>query len=116
MMPHAAPLPPPSMLTPRAARLASSSLAPRLVGTMRWHAHACHVGLSSATPGQLTRANGVWTNNLRVASMQGRCHCDVTAVPCCTREHASSAAAPSHHLALSLSLHRPALPPRNARL
>jgi hypothetical protein len=49
-MPHAAPLLPPSLLTPRAARLASSSLAPRRVGAMRWHAHARRVALSSATP------------------------------------------------------------------
>jgi hypothetical protein len=31
-------------------RLASSSLAPCRVGFMRWHAHARHVALSSATP------------------------------------------------------------------
>jgi hypothetical protein len=31
-------------------RLASSSLAPRHVGTMRWHTHARYVALSSATP------------------------------------------------------------------
>jgi hypothetical protein len=47
-------------------------------------------------------ANGVWTNILRIASTQGRCHCDVAAVPCCTCEHAHSAAMPSHHLPLSL--------------
>jgi hypothetical protein len=49
-MPHAAPLLPPSLLTPCAACLASSSLAPRRVGTMRWHTHARRMALSSATP------------------------------------------------------------------
>jgi hypothetical protein len=49
-MPRAAPLLPPSLLTPRAVRLASSSVAPHRVGTMRWHAHARHVALSSTTP------------------------------------------------------------------
>jgi hypothetical protein len=29
-------------------------------------------------------ANGIRTNALRVASTQGRCHCDVTVAPCCT--------------------------------
>jgi hypothetical protein len=37
-MPHAAPLLPPSLLTPHAARLASSSVAPHRIGTMHWHA------------------------------------------------------------------------------
>jgi hypothetical protein len=49
-MPHTMPLLPPSLLTPRAARLASSSLAPRRVGAMHLHAHARRVALSSATP------------------------------------------------------------------
>jgi hypothetical protein len=50
VMPHAEPLLPPSLLTLRAARLASSSLAPCRVGTMHWHTHARRVALSSATP------------------------------------------------------------------
>jgi hypothetical protein len=49
-MPHATPLLPPSLLTPRAVRLASSSLALCHVGAMHWHAHAHSVALSSATP------------------------------------------------------------------
>jgi hypothetical protein len=43
MISRVAPLLPPSLLTLRAARLASSSLAPRRVGTMRWHARVCCV-------------------------------------------------------------------------
>jgi hypothetical protein len=54
VMPRTAPLLPPPLLTPRAARLASSSLASRRVGTMRWHANARRVALSSATPVQRT--------------------------------------------------------------
>jgi hypothetical protein len=52
--PRAAPLLPPSLLTPRAARLASSSLAPCRVGTVRWHAHARRVATASTLPVQLT--------------------------------------------------------------
>jgi hypothetical protein len=56
-MSHAAPLLPPSLLTPRVARLVSSSLAPHHVGTMRWHTHVCRVAasirpLSSSPPRQ----------------------------------------------------------------
>jgi hypothetical protein len=46
--------------------------------------------------------NGVRTNALHVASTQGRYHCDVTTMPCCTREHARSATTLSRHLPLSL--------------
>jgi hypothetical protein len=47
-------------------------------------------------------ANGVWTNTLRVASTQDRCHCDVAAAPCCACEHARSTATLNRHLPLSL--------------
>jgi hypothetical protein len=53
-MSRAAPLLPPSLLTPHAARLASSSLAPHRVGTMRWHAYVCHVAASIRPLVQLT--------------------------------------------------------------
>jgi hypothetical protein len=45
-MSHASPLLPSSLLTPHAARLASSSLAPRRVGTIHWHARVCRVAVS----------------------------------------------------------------------
>jgi hypothetical protein len=91
---HAAPLLPPSLLTPRATHLASSSLAPCRVGTRR-AAWPC----PAPPPGLLTRANGVRTNALHDASTQGRCHCDVTVAPCCVCVcSCRSAAAPSHHL------------------
>jgi hypothetical protein len=45
-MSRAAPLLPPSLLTLRAARLASNSLAPRRVGTMCWHARVCRLAAS----------------------------------------------------------------------
>jgi hypothetical protein len=48
-------------------------------------------------------ANGLRTNTIHVASTQGCCHCDVAAAPCYTRVHSRRyAAAPSHHLPLSL--------------
>jgi hypothetical protein len=50
MMPRIAHLLPPSLLTPRVAHLASSSLAPHRISAMHWHANACRVALSSATP------------------------------------------------------------------
>jgi hypothetical protein len=72
-MPHAAPLLPPSLLTPHASHLASSSLATRPVGTMRGHTHARHY------------------------------HYDVVAVPCCARMHSHhSATVSSRHLPHSL--------------
>jgi hypothetical protein len=54
-MPRATPLLPLSLLTPRASRLASSSLAPRRVSTMCWHARVCRMttlihSLSSSPP------------------------------------------------------------------
>jgi hypothetical protein len=53
-MSRAAPLLPPSLPTPRAGGLASSSLAPRRVGTMRWHARVCCVAASIHPLVQLT--------------------------------------------------------------
>jgi hypothetical protein len=110
-MPHAAPLLPPSLLTPCAACLASSSLAPR---ARRHHAlaHPCaprgpvqrHPLASSPKPTAYGQTHSV--SHPR----------KVTAAPCCPHEHARSTAASSRHLPLSLSLHRPALPPCNARL
>jgi hypothetical protein len=52
-MSHVVPLLPP-FLTPHVARLASSSLAPRRVGTMRWHACVCRVDASIRPLVQLT--------------------------------------------------------------
>jgi hypothetical protein len=52
-MSHVVPLLPP-FLTPHVARLASSSLAPRRVGTMRWHAYVCRVAASIHPLVQLT--------------------------------------------------------------
>jgi hypothetical protein len=48
-MPHAAPLLPPSLLTPHATRLASSYRASRYIGTVYLRTIACHMSLSSAT-------------------------------------------------------------------
>jgi hypothetical protein len=45
-MSHTVPLLPPSLLTPHAAHLASSSLAPHRIGIMRWHACVCYVAAS----------------------------------------------------------------------
>jgi hypothetical protein len=42
-------------------RLASSYLAPRRVGTVRWHAHACHVATTSPPCPAHLLATGVWT-------------------------------------------------------
>jgi hypothetical protein len=53
-MSHVAHLLPPSLLTLHAARLASSSLAPRRVGTMHWHARVCRVAASIHPLVQLT--------------------------------------------------------------
>jgi hypothetical protein len=53
-MSHTGPLLPPSLLTPRAARLASSSLAPCHVGSMRCHARVSHVAASIFPLVQLT--------------------------------------------------------------
>jgi hypothetical protein len=53
-MSHVAHLLPPFLLTLHAARLASSSLAPRRVGTMHWHARVCRVAASIRPLVQLT--------------------------------------------------------------
>jgi hypothetical protein len=53
-MSHAAPLLPPSLLTPHVSRLASSSLAPHRIGTMRWHACMCRMATSIHPLVQLT--------------------------------------------------------------
>jgi hypothetical protein len=60
-------------------------------------------GRIDSPPIQLTSSPPTYgQNTLRVTSTQGRCHCGVAAMPCCVREHACSAAAPSHHLPPSL--------------
>jgi hypothetical protein len=77
---------------------------------MRWHAPACRVASPLPIPVQLARANGVRTNALHIASMQGRYHCDVAAASCYARIHTRrSTAAPCRHLPLSLLAQ--ALPP-----
>jgi hypothetical protein len=100
-----------SRSTPASSFLADTTCGPSSLqlpspAPRRHHALACMCELcgrinSSPCPAHLL-ANGVRTNALRVASTQGRCHCDVAGVPCCAREHARFAAAPSHHLPLSL--------------
>jgi hypothetical protein len=97
--PHTAPLLPPSLLTPRAARLASSSLAPRHVGTMHMHAHARRVARASTLHVQLTTPTPAYRQNSHprvpftapIATLTALCH------------HIEL----SHHL--PLSLRRPAL-------
>jgi hypothetical protein len=83
-------------------RLASSYLASRRVVTVCWRTLACRVALSSATPWPAHPSQRHTDKRLRVASMQGCCHCDIAAAPCCTREHTRSTAALSRHLPLSL--------------
>jgi hypothetical protein len=57
-MPCAMPPLPSSLLTPRAVRPASSSLAPRCVGTMCWHAHVDQSKVAvHPPPSRVARAN-----------------------------------------------------------
>jgi hypothetical protein len=56
-MSHTAPLLPPSLLTPRAARPASNTLAPCRVGTIHWHTCVCHVATSIRPLAQLTSSS-----------------------------------------------------------
>jgi hypothetical protein len=97
-MSHTAPLLPTSLLTPCAAHLASSSLAPRHVGTMRWHAHVCHVAASILTLVQLTSLPMAYKQ--RPSASPPR---KVAAALCYAREHARSATTLSHHFSLSLA-------------
>jgi hypothetical protein len=98
-MSHTAPLLPTSLLTPCAAHLASSSLAPRHVGTMRWHAHVCHVAASILTLVQLTSLPMAYRQ--RPSASPPR---KVASAPCYACEHARSATTLSRHFSLSLTL------------
>jgi hypothetical protein len=59
--------------TPCAAHLASSSLAPRCVGTVRWHAHAHRVATASTHPIQLTIPTLVYGQNFHPIVCPSRC-------------------------------------------
>jgi hypothetical protein len=82
------------LLTPHAPRLASISLAPRRVCTVRWQAHAHCVAMTSTLPVQLT--------TLTPAYGQSSCPRVPLTTPvaalaahCAARAHARSAAEPS---------------------
>jgi hypothetical protein len=115
-MSHAAPLLPPSLLTPHAARLASSSLAPCHIVTMHWHACVCRVAASIRPLVRLTSSPTVY-GQTPSASPPRKAAATTTSLPRLAAR-ASMLALPLHRAvtSLSLSLHRPALPPRNARL
>jgi hypothetical protein len=84
--PHVVPLLPPSWLTPRAACLASSSLAPRCVGTIRWHTHEHRVATTSTLPVQLTTTTPAYGQNSHPSrALHGARCCPRCALP--RREH-----------------------------
>jgi hypothetical protein len=112
----AVPLLPPSLLTTRVTHLASSSLAPRRVGTMRWHTHVCRVAASIHPLVQLTSSPTAYG---QTPSASPPCKVAATATSLLRLAARVSTLAPSPPraiISLSLSLHRSALPPRNARL
>jgi hypothetical protein len=92
--PHAAPLLPPSLLTPRASHLASSSLAPRHVGTIHWHTHVHGVAMASTPPVQLTTPMPVYRQNSHPSrALHGAVA--ALAVLCAAQAYARPAATPS---------------------
>jgi hypothetical protein len=102
--PHAVLLLPPSLLTPRVTNLASSSLAPRRIGTMRWHTHARRMALSSATlPIQLTTPTPVYRQK-KTPTPRVPFTAPVAALAAlrAARAHARSTTMLSRHLPLSL--------------
>jgi hypothetical protein len=115
-MSHAAPLLPPSLLTPHAARLASSSLAPCRVGTMRWHACVCCVAASIHPLVQLTSSPMAYEQTPSVSPPR-KAAATVMSLLCLAAHASTLALLPRRAItSLSLSFYRPALPPRNARL
>jgi hypothetical protein len=115
-MSHAAPLLPPSLLTPHAARLASSSLAPRRVGTMRWHAHVCRVAASIHPLVQLTSSPTAYGQTPSVWPPRKAAAIAASLLRLAARESTLALSPRRAVTSLSLSLYRPALPPRNAWL
>jgi hypothetical protein len=80
-------------------RLASSSLAPCRIGTMRWHAHARRVATASTLPIQLTTLTPAYGQNFHPLACPSR-H---PLLPRCTLSHASTCSLCrrvelSHHL------------------
>jgi hypothetical protein len=73
-------------LTPRAARLASSSIAPCRVGTVRWHAHARRVATASTLPVQLTIPTPTYGQNSHPSRALHGARC----CPRCALRHASA--------------------------
>jgi hypothetical protein len=114
--PRAAPLLPPSLLTPRAARLASSSLAPRRVGTVRWHAHARRMAMASTLPVQFTTPTPAYGQNSHPSRALHGARCCIATL-CAARAHAHFAAALSRVVGWVFpSLRRPTLLLRDTQL
>jgi hypothetical protein len=100
-MSHTVPLLPPSLLTPCAARPASSTLAPRCVGTIRWHACVCRVAASIRPLVQLTSSPTAY-GQTPYASPPRKAAATMTSLMCLTARASTLALPPRCHLPLSL--------------